>query len=471
MYKKVLTLVLAGLLVFSVPTFAAPSAWAETEVKMAEGNGLVPDRIRKDYQTAITREEFCEMALMFWSKLTKQEMPVVTSTFLDTQNPAVAAAQSLGIVQGESPTQFSPQKSITRQEICVMLQNALRCANPNLRFPEAFANTFPDGASIADWAMEAVQCMNLFAVMLGDENNCINPLGNTTREQAILLTFRLWTTQVMTQQEYVEKVLLPVNGNTHDNMLNGAYVVGTGGGNIYYAGPNGIWKVGSETPIVAKPAKSFLLYSENLYYVGADANLYMVKIATGEEKLIATGPVDQMSSYNGALYYCSRGGIVYRMALDTMEAVPFTPAPGELPIVSGKHVYYSDGNGIYMHNADGSFTQVFSGVNKNLCVRNDKFYFLNEENVLSTADLSGANYRTISRLPITSYCFTRECIIAIGSGDNGVYKLDYDGRYTIKMDTGTYVNINTYDDYVYARDAQGGIYAFTNYGTEKEKIN
>ncbi len=471
MYRKVLALALAGVLAFSVPAMAAPSSWAEAEVKTAITVGIVPKNIQEEYQSAITRAEFCEMAMQFWTRLTGKEMPSATATFTDTDNPSVAAAQSLGIVQGESETQFSPDKPVTRQEICVMLRNALVSACPNVALPEVYVNTFPDASSVADWAMEAVQGMNLFAVMLGDENGNIRPLGNTTREEAILLTYRLFATQAMTQQEYVEKFLMPVSGNTHDNMLSGAYAVGVGGGPVYYGGESGIFAVGSDKPVVAKPVKSFLAYAETIYYIDNAGAIYAVKLATGEETKVSDGPADQIAIYNGAMYYRNAGSPAFRMPIDTMEAAPFTPGPAELPLVYGNHIYYSDNQAIFVHNADGTFTTLFSGINRNLCVRDNMFYFLNQNGLICTADLTGANYGVVSRLPVKSYCFTRDCIIAIGQEDGAVYKIDYKGRYAIKMYADTYESINTYDDYVYARDAGGGIYKFSNNATEKAKIN
>jgi len=473
MYKKAIALVLTGMLAFSVPAAAAPSAWATAEVEAATGQGLVPERIQDAYQDAITREEFCEMVMLVWEKLTGNEMPVAEVTFADTENASVAAAQSLGIVQGESPVQFSPNNPVTRQEMCVMLQNAFKSARPTVALPQVYANTFPDAEAIADWAIEAVQTMNLFAVMLGDENGNINPLGNTTREQAILLAYRLWGTQAITQQEFIEKFLMPVSGNTHDNMLGGAYAIGVGGGPFYYSGETGIYKLGTDTPVVAKPAKNIAAFSDTIYYIGADGCIYMVKLSENKETKLTDVPTDNFAAINGAIYYrnLADGGRVYRMPLDTMETAPFTPAAAEIPVITGNTIYYSDGAAIYQRNDDGTFTAVFSGANSNLCVKNNKFYFLNANGLICTADLNGANYKAISKLPVKSYCFTRDCLIAIGSADSAVYKIDYTGRYTIKMDTSTYVNINTYDDYVYARDAEGGIYKFSNNATEKARIN
>lgn len=473
MLKKLLPVILAGTLLVSVSATAAPSAWAQAEVNAAIEVKIVPEKLQDAYQNAVTREEFCEMAMLLWKQLSGKEIPEAVSTFADTQNPSVAAAQSLGIVQGESPTQFSPNNPVTRQEMSVMLQNVLKSACPALALPETYANTFPDREVIADWAIEAVQCMNLFAVMLGDENGNINPLGNTTREQSILLTYRLLQSQIMSMQEYVEKFLMPVNGNTHDNMLGGAFTVCTAEGKTYYVSESGIYELGSETPVVEKAAKSVVAIGNTMYYIGADNGIYMVNLTTKEEKKIVNDETDSFSAYDGAIFYrnLSDGGKIYRMELATLAPVAITETAGELLVISGNGKFFTDGEAIYKFADDYTKQLVYSGKNKHLCVRNNKFYFINASGQLCSADLNGANYSVVSKLPVKSFCFTRDCLIGLGQEDSAVYKIDYSGRYAIKMDTSTYVNINTYDDYVYARDAEGGIYKISNNATEKARIN
>lgn len=473
MYKKILTLAMAGLLLLSVPAAAAPSSWAQAEVTAAQSEGIVPERLQSDYQNPVTREEFCEMAMLLWCKLTEKEMPVVQSTFADTQNASVAAAQSLGIVQGESPTQFSPNNLVTRQEMCVMLRNALAAAKPEVTFPAEYANTFPDEAAIAGWAVEAVKSMNLFAVMLGDETGSINPLANTTREQAILLAYRLMKTQTQTLSELVEQFFMPVSGNTHDNMLGGAFVVGMAGGTLYYSGQSGIRKTDSETPVSEKPANNMVAFEKVIYYIGEDGSIYLVQLASGEERKLVDTVTDSFSAFNNCIYYrnLNDGGRIYEMSLDTYESVAITPGSAELPVIANEGTFYSDGAAIYELAKDKTATKLYEGANSYLCLKNEAFYFLNEEGLICSLPLTGGVPTVVSGIAARSFCFTRDCIVALGRDDSAVYKVDYSGRYNIKMDTGTYVNINTYDDYVYALDAEGGIYKFSNNATEKARIN
>lgn len=471
MHKKIIPLILAGLMAISQAAMAAPSRWAQEEVTAARKAGLVPKTLQSDYQKAITREEFCEIAMLFWCKLTEKEMPTATATFTDTENPSVSAAQSLGIVKGESATQFSPANPVTRQEICVMLQRAMLAANPEAKLPAAYPNTFPDADSVADWAIEAVQCMNLFAVMLGDENGNIQPLGHTTREQAILLAYRLLVTQSLTMQEFVEKYIMPIDGNSYDNMLNGAFAVCMANGTTYFSGNGGI-KSGTAAVITEKAARNTQAFADALYYIGGEGALYTFNLSTRTEEKLADGDVDLFGIVGTSIFYRDTAeGKIYKMPLDTKAKEVYIDEKAELPIFAGETVFYTNGEGIYKLQEGQTAEKVFSGQCRNLCYRNDYFYFINGSGLLCRTDLNGANYKVLSKLPLTQFAFTRDCLVVLAQEGGFVYKVDYDGRYTIKLDTDTYMGINTYDDYVYARTAEGDTWKFSNNGTEKAKIN
>ena len=101
-----------------------------------------------------------------------------TAKFTDTKSKAVNRAYSLGIVNGVSEDEFAPDKYITREEICAMLQRAF-----NIIVPETgdTKNTYiPDEDSISDWAQESVKIMNNLQIMLGDENGNIKETDKHT---------------------------------------------------------------------------------------------------------------------------------------------------------------------------------------------------------------------------------------------------------------------------------------------------
>lgn len=167
------------------------SSWAIPEILEAAEEGLITDAIMNNFTRNITRQEFCEISVKLYEKLAgKEAEPVPVNPFTDTSNAEILKAYNVGIVKGVSADRFAPDLPITRQEICVMLQRALKAALPSLNANASQEFAFDDRDQIAAWAIDAVKFMYENGVMKGVGNNRIAPLGNTTREQAIVLVKR-----------------------------------------------------------------------------------------------------------------------------------------------------------------------------------------------------------------------------------------------------------------------------------------
>lgn len=195
----------------SSPSLSVPSDWARAEVERAANNALITDKVRQDYQAYITREQFCELVIKLHDKLSGRIASAGVNKFVDTSNTEVAKAYSLGIVNGISDTEFAPYNLITRQEICTMLVRAIGVIYPNLNTGEYQSHTFDDGASIAEWAYPSVQFAYDNNIMRGIGANLIDPLGNTTCEQAILLINRIYENRSRLSQKNAEDVMETLN--------------------------------------------------------------------------------------------------------------------------------------------------------------------------------------------------------------------------------------------------------------------
>ncbi len=170
---------------------SSPSQWAEKEIQQAKTNQLTTTKILSNYQQNITREEFAELAVKLYESLSqKKATPVSPNPFIDTKNPEILKANKLGIVGGISANQFAPNQPITRQEICVMLLRTIKIATLQSNYSIPNNIKFSDEKLIASWALDAVKYLNHQGIMGGIGGNQINPKGNTTREQAIVLVNR-----------------------------------------------------------------------------------------------------------------------------------------------------------------------------------------------------------------------------------------------------------------------------------------
>ncbi|NTV90683.1 MAG: S-layer homology domain-containing protein [Clostridiales bacterium] len=179
------------------------SAWAVPELKKAEELGLIPDILKgADMTKPITREEFSELAVLLYEKVTgKAGEPVVPNPFSDTTNPQVLKAFKLGITLGTSSTTFSPEKLINREQCAAMLFRAIKAINPNGDYGIAGIKDFPDQKHISGWAVEATKYMVGKGIIKGNSNGEFMPKATTsvqeaqgygmaTREAAILMTVR-----------------------------------------------------------------------------------------------------------------------------------------------------------------------------------------------------------------------------------------------------------------------------------------
>lgn len=194
MKKRFLSLVLAICMLASIqiPAVCAPSDWAINEVNAAISQGLVTDKVTQNYQKDITREEFCELVVRLYSKITDKAISVEIDPFTDTDNTEILKAYALKIVNGVSETEFAPDNTITRQEMCVMLVRTIEAIYGEDFILKYQLYKFADNNDIAEWAFEQVYYAYEKEIVKGVGDNRINPLGTATCEQAIIMLYRLY---------------------------------------------------------------------------------------------------------------------------------------------------------------------------------------------------------------------------------------------------------------------------------------
>jgi len=171
----------------------APSTWAEDIISEAKEHGLTPEKVLSDYQQPITREEFAEVAVQLYNALGGEvQDEVKENPFIDTNNPTVLKAYNLGIISGQSATHFEPDAYITRQEISVMLVRTMKAIDSNFQPIASRSMVFIDSDEIAPWAKEDIKYLYDQGVIEGMTLLRIDPVGFTTKEQAIVFTMRAY---------------------------------------------------------------------------------------------------------------------------------------------------------------------------------------------------------------------------------------------------------------------------------------
>lgn len=190
--KKILTAALTAATLLQCGAFAAElSEWAVSDYQAANEAGLISYSIvSNNLKDNITRQEFCELAVNLYKKLTNEVLfEPETSPFSDTDNMAVAQAYCYGIVSGTSDSTFSPERLVTREEMAKMLVSTLTASEVNMELSDgsdtSAIDQYNDGATVSDWAKAPMITMLNYSLINGITDTSLAPLGNATREQAI----------------------------------------------------------------------------------------------------------------------------------------------------------------------------------------------------------------------------------------------------------------------------------------------
>lgn len=183
------------------------SEWAKGELQGAFDAKLVPDILKgADLKKPITREEFCELAVLLYEKTTgKVAVPVSPNPLNDTNNPQILKAYALGITKGTkvgtSNVPFEPKTLINREQCAAMLYRTIQQIAPTGDYSIVGVKDFPDQKYISGYAVEATKYMSKLGIIKGDTNGYFRPyatstveeaqsVGMATREAAIIMTAR-----------------------------------------------------------------------------------------------------------------------------------------------------------------------------------------------------------------------------------------------------------------------------------------
>jgi len=170
-----------------------PSSWATESITLANSKGLLVKEVIDDYQASITREEFVTLVMNFYDVvLGFPESEAAQDVFNDTNNPTILRAYDLGIISGRGPGVFAPYDNVTREELCVILDKAMKIMNRELITKTTYKN-FTDKGEISSWASDAVEKMtNQYDILSGVGGDVFSPKGNTTKEQAIIVIRKMF---------------------------------------------------------------------------------------------------------------------------------------------------------------------------------------------------------------------------------------------------------------------------------------
>lgn len=313
-----------------------PSDWAKEEIDEAKKIGLIPEKILGQYRNSITREEFCELAVELYEALSGKEGTLLeTNPFTDTQNTKIITANNLGIVHGIGNGMFDPNNMVTREAISVMVYRTLKAAKSKYDYSNLYESTFTDNYLISSWAQEAVSYLYSVEVINGVGDNLFNPVGKTSREEAIVLVKRMYE-KVLIAEKDSRNSLVVTRGSTSrmKNIIKLKELISQEIGKPYKwgaAGPDSydcsglvyslFGRLGISLPRVSKSqakvgtyvAKENLVFGDLVFFARDGVNVNHAGIYTGNGEFVhAPGKGDVvsitslMSGYFADSYYTAR---------------------------------------------------------------------------------------------------------------------------------------------------------------------
>ena len=181
-----------------------PSDWALEECSLALHYELIPYALQKNYQSPISREDFCHAIVNMLmiregvasvdELLAKHGLTMESGIFTDTDDKDIRAANLLGIVNGVGGGLFQPERNISRQEAAAMLMRTAKV----MGITSGSAKEFSDTDSLQNWAKEGIDFISGLisqdgkAVMGGTGGDMFSPLNDYTTEQSVLTVYRLF---------------------------------------------------------------------------------------------------------------------------------------------------------------------------------------------------------------------------------------------------------------------------------------
>ncbi len=169
-------------------------AWAKKPIEVLASKGILRGITEGKYapEANITRADF----LCFLVRTLGVEAKA-DGNFDDIKNDAyyykeLAIAKKLGITYGTGNNKFSPNASITRQDMMVLTERALRMLNKlKIQGTASDLDKFSDKSLIAPYALDSMATVVKEGLIVGDFH-VINPGGNTTRASAAVFLYKIY---------------------------------------------------------------------------------------------------------------------------------------------------------------------------------------------------------------------------------------------------------------------------------------
>lgn len=168
--------------------------WANKPIQVLASKGILKGISETEYapQVNITRADFLYYLVRTLSVDTKLD-----GNFDDIEHDAyyykeIGIAKKLDITSGTGNNKYSPEASITRQDMMVLAERALRILKKlEVQGTASDIDRFADKSLVAENAVNSVASIVKAGLIVGSGDK-VNPLGNATRAEAAVFLYRIY---------------------------------------------------------------------------------------------------------------------------------------------------------------------------------------------------------------------------------------------------------------------------------------
>jgi hypothetical protein len=181
---------------FEMKTFAdlQQVAWAKAPIEVLASKGIVNGTTEFTFTPGayVTRADFLKLLVGALDLYADIETNFDDVKPADYYYEAVGIAKALGISDGVGANQLNPKDLISRQDMMVMVERAMRVAGKDLSASNASAlSRFQDANSIPSYAKDGLTVLLRNGLIEG-EGEHLNPTSFTTRAEAAVLLYRVY---------------------------------------------------------------------------------------------------------------------------------------------------------------------------------------------------------------------------------------------------------------------------------------
>lgn len=196
--RRLAAILLAGIISLSAafPAFAAvetnADVWAVSSMEYAYAHGLITEEELQKATSPMSRQEFCGVIMHFLQAVTGIERKATqASPFSDCDDPMVIAAYETGIIGGVEPGRFAPQRTLTREQMAIMIARTLKVCSLDLN-EGAKKHPFTDTKTLYASSNDYIDQLYGVGIVSGYDNGTFGPFREMTVQEAVISFVRAY---------------------------------------------------------------------------------------------------------------------------------------------------------------------------------------------------------------------------------------------------------------------------------------